>query len=53
MHIFPHRTVDDRRMFGLVPLLLMTQLSQVGTIVQQFLDEALVDGFALAKLAIL
>ena len=49
----PQFATDDRRVFGLVPLILVPQLAKVSPVAQELVDVALVDRPAIARLAVL
>lgn len=53
MDAVPQFAADDRRMFGLVPLLLVPQLAKLCPVAEELVDVPLVDRSAVAGLAVL
>ena len=51
--IVPNGLRDDRRVLRLIPKLLVTQLTKVGAVVKDLVNQALVDRFALPDLTVL
>ena len=49
----PQFAADDGWMFGLVPLILVPQLTKVGSVAEELVDMALVDRSTIARLAVL
>ena len=53
VRVIPKHLVDQRQVLCLVPLLLVAQFSEVGSIAQQFVDQTLVDWLALPDFTVL